>query len=469
MAANVKHDARRRAMADAAAGVVAAISACLAFYPIDAIKTTLMATEEQPSSSERQGTRRKRRQSIDLLATIPKLFRGLPHKLAHTTTSSFAYFYVYSLVQSRYAAYRRGRGLSERPPASTKLLLTAFAAVVNTCITLPLDTISSRRQADVKRDYTQEDDRSCDVDEDKSDEMFASARVSLGSDDEDYHSANEEEIASESDKCPAGLASSKSRDASATKMHTSSGHGPTGTEAREDSEDVTCSRSRNQQQQQLYIKTPAEYKFSFSTNLPEEAFGTRNLGQDTTARRKRQIRTILSLWNGLFPATLLCTNPAIQYTAFDSLKSAFLQRLAADNGNQTEVLSMGQAFVVGLISKFFATIMTYPLIRCKVMLMVDSCIDTDGTNDANRFQNGHANSTNGHSEHQSARDTRHEARPRSLLRLLLHIFSRDGIRGLYRGCSLQLLHTVLKSAMLMMVREKITIASHRFFRVGSER
>ena len=455
MAANVMHDERRRAVADATAGVVAAISACLAFYPIDAIKTTLMATEEQPcSSSERQSTRRKHRQSIDLVA-IQKLFRGLPHKLAHTTTSSFAYFYVYSLVQSRYASYRRRRGLSERPPASTKLLLTAFAAVVNTCITLPLDTISSRRQADVKHDYTQED-------KDESDEIFVSARDGLTSN--DHRNAKLKEVA-ESDRRHSGYAGSNSRDGSATKMQI--GLGQTRTESREDSTDG----SRNQQQQ-LYIKKPLAYKFSYSTNLPEEAFGTRNHTQDTTARRKRQMKTILSLWNGLFPATLLCANPAIQYTAFDSFKSALLQRLAADNGNQIEVLSMGQAFVVGLISKFFATIMTYPLIRCKVMLMVDTGMDTDESNEANHFRNGHngnANSANGHSRHQSASETKNEARPRSLMGLLLHIFCRDGIRGLYRGCSLQLLHTVLKSAMLMMVREKITIASHRLFRVGAER
>jgi hypothetical protein len=33
--------------------------------------------------------------------------------------------------------------------------------------------------------------------------------------------------------------------------------------------------------------------------------------------------------------------------------------------------------------------------------------------------------------------------------------------GLYRGCSLQLLHTVLKSALLMAVRERITHACRR--------
>merc|ERR1719253_1964041 len=53
--------------------------------------------------------------------------------------------------------------------------------------------------------------------------------------------------------------------------------------------------------------------------------------------------------------------------------------------------------------------------------------------------------------------------PRSLPLLLLRIFQKDGMRGLYKGCSLQLIHKVLKSALLMMVRERITSASRRFF------
>jgi hypothetical protein len=47
----------------------------------------------------------------------------------------------------------------------------------------------------------------------------------------------------------------------------------------------------------------------------------------------------------------------------------------------------------------------------------------------------------------------------------LYIFRKDGIRGIYQGCSLQLLHTVLKSALLMMVRERITSGTHRLFQV----
>ena len=46
------------------------------------------------------------------LPPIAELFRGLPHKVAHTVVSSFAYFFAYSLVQTKYAGYRRSLLLS---------------------------------------------------------------------------------------------------------------------------------------------------------------------------------------------------------------------------------------------------------------------------------------------------------------------------------------------------------------------
>lgn len=84
---------------------------------------------------------------------------------------------------------------------------------------------------------------------------------------------------------------------------------------------------------------------------------------------------------------------------------------------------MSEAFVVGLFAKFVATISTYPLIRAKVILMVTS--------------------------------------EKSLLASLIRTYNQDGLRGLYRGCDWQLLHTVLKSALMMMVREKITVSTHQ--------
>jgi hypothetical protein len=53
--------------------------------------------------------------------------------------------------------------------------------------------------------------------------------------------------------------------------------------------------------------------------------------------------------------------------------------------------------------------------------------------------------------------------PISLPLLLLRIYRDDGgVRGLYRGCDLQLLHVLLKSALMMMVRERMSEIGRRF-------
>ena len=129
--------------------------------------------------------------------------------------------------------------------------------------------------------------------------------------------------------------------------------------------------------------------------------------------------TALSLWKGLTPSLLLCSNPSIHYTVFDIAKNQILTR----GRRKSTQLTMSEAFLVGIIAKFVATIATYPLIRAKVILMVTS--------------------------------------ETSILGSLVRSYKREGVRGLYKGCEWQLLHTVLKSAMMMMVREKITVSTHQ--------
>jgi hypothetical protein len=124
-----------------------------------------------------------------------------------------------------------------------------------------------------------------------------------------------------------------------------------------------------------------------------------------------------ALWKGLIPALLLCSNPSIHYTAFDMTKTRLVAR------REHKKLSMPEAFLVGLFAKFVATVATYPLIRAKLILMVTS--------------------------------------ETSLIATLCKSYREDGVRGLYKGCNWQLLHTVLKSALMMMVRERISDSSRR--------
>lgn len=387
---------RRKALADATAGVVGSLVSMLCFYPVDVWKTSLQAAAGQASTTDadnlqHQKSSLQKRRLYDLLSKlssipIADLFRGLHHKVAHTIVSSFTYFFVYSLVDTKYLAYRQRNqpsSTSETYKMSTvaKLLLTAFSAMINTAITLPFDTISSRIQA---------------------------------------------------------------------------GHRSNVLPKKEENKNRCTSRREEEQQ---YIK-----QYSLNTNLPKEAFESRNTtSSDDEEKRNIQIRSILSLWNGLLPALLLCSNPAIQYTMFEKLKSALLQHRSTQKQPRSKQLTMGEAFVSGLISKFFATIITYPLIRAKVMLMVSSpdIFENDDCNDVG--SNGSTDRNGGIGNANSKNETGTKKYPRSLPSLLISIFRKDGMAGLYRGCSVQLLHTILKSALMLMIRERITSVCHQFF------
>ncbi len=392
---------RRKALADATAGVVGSLVSMLCFYPVDVWKTSLQAAAGQASLpgaddlQQQKSSLQKRRlyQFYNLLSKlssiqIADLFRGLHHKVAHTIVSSFTYFFVYSLVDTKYLTYRQrnqSSTTSEAYKMSTvaKLLLTAFSAMINTAITLPFDTISSRIQA---------------------------------------------------------------------------GHRSHVLPKTEENKKQSILR---REKERRFIK-----QFSLNTNLPKEAFESKNTTTDDIddeEKRNIQLRSILSLWNGLLPALLLCSNPAIQYTMFEKLKGALLQHRLSQQQPRSKQLTMGEAFVSGLISKFFATIITYPLIRAKVMMMVSSpdVFEDDDCNEVringSTGMNGSIGNTN------SKNETRSKKYPRSLPLLLISIFRSDGMRGLYRGCSVQLLHTIMKSALMLMIRERITSVCHQFF------
>uniref|UniRef100_M1AI51 Peroxisomal membrane protein pmp34 n=1 Tax=Solanum tuberosum TaxID=4113 RepID=M1AI51_SOLTU len=71
-------------------------------------------------------------------------------------------------------------------------------------------------------------------------------------------------------------------------------------------------------------------------------------------------------FDGLGISIILTSNPAIQYTAFDQFKQRMLKgKMKSNRGveSRPESLSAFSAFVLGAVSKCFATCITYPLIR----------------------------------------------------------------------------------------------------------
>ncbi|KAI3986043.1 hypothetical protein MKX01_039125 [Papaver californicum] len=139
-------------------------------------------------------------------------------------------------------------------------------------------------------------------------------------------------------------------------------------------------------------------------------------------------------FDGLGISLLLTSNPAIQYTVFDQLKQKLLndqQRHKTGLESSPEALSAFTAFVLGAVSKSIATCLTYPAIRLKVMIQAADP-DDDGTKQAQ------------------------PKCPKTISSVLCSIWKREGLLGFFKGLHAQILKTVLSSALLLMIKEKIT-------------
>ncbi|KAI3715438.1 hypothetical protein L6452_22420 [Arctium lappa] len=132
-------------------------------------------------------------------------------------------------------------------------------------------------------------------------------------------------------------------------------------------------------------------------------------------------------FDGLGISILLTINPAIQYTAFDQLK----QRLLEGQLGDPQSLSALSAFLLGAASKCAATCLTYPAIRCKVM--IQSAESSEDTNDESEVKSR-----------------------KTVSGALYAIWNKEGFLGFFKGLRAQILKTVLSSALLLMIKEKIT-------------
>jgi len=80
-----------------------------------------------------------------------------------------------------------------------------------------------------------------------------------------------------------------------------------------------------------------------------------------------------AFYRGLNAAVLLCINPAIYNTVFDQLKGRLLARIQArSTGKKVVALTTLQAFVLGIIAKAIATVLTFPYIRTKMVMQATS-------------------------------------------------------------------------------------------------
>lgn len=91
---------------------------------------------------------------------------------------------------------------------------------------------------------------------------------------------------------------------------------------------------------------------------PED--GARTPGLFDTAREIVKEDGVTGLWTGLKPGLVLTVNPAITYGVFERVKGILIAAQVAAGAEAR--LTPARSFVIGVLSKTLATVVTYPYI-----------------------------------------------------------------------------------------------------------
>ncbi|CAI0551141.1 unnamed protein product [Linum tenue] len=138
-------------------------------------------------------------------------------------------------------------------------------------------------------------------------------------------------------------------------------------------------------------------------------------------------------FDGLGISLLLTSNPAIQYTVFDQLKLKLLkgnQLIQQSGAYEPSSLNSGFKSVVITREMGISKLETCCYFRCKVMI-----------------QSAEADENN----HKKAK----RKASKTLSGVVFAIWRKEGVTGFFKGLHAQILKTVLSSALLLMIKEKI--------------
>ncbi|KAJ3407876.1 ADP/ATP carrier protein [Chytriomyces hyalinus] len=158
---------------------------------------------------------------------------------------------------------------------------------------------------------------------------------------------------------------------------------------------------------------------------------------------------IVGLWRG-FPASLVLTvNPALTYGLFERVKSLVVARRmkravgkGMDAKSVSGMLSSGDAFLVGALTKALATIVTYPYIMAKVRMQWRPPVSSDASKDP--LREGNKKGLEDAIRYKSATD------------VLSKVWQTEGLLGWYVGLNAQLLKAVLCQGILFMTKDYFT-------------
>ena len=146
--------------------------------------------------------------------------------------------------------------------------------------------------------------------------------------------------------------------------------------------------------------------------------------------------------------SLLALKPAIQYTVFEQIKTAFLRSAARGVGGTgaravTE-LSAFQAFALGGRARAIATVIMFPLIRAVKIRQASGGCTKPGESGGNG---------------QQAKSSNAELGEEGVVSTMTRVMREDGALALYQGMGPEIGRGVLSSALMMMVKEKIYAAN----------
>lgn len=133
---------------------------------------------------------------------------------------------------------------------------------------------------------------------------------------------------------------------------------------------------------------------------------------------------IASLWAGVLPSLILVINPLIQYVLFERVKILLSKR---------RTLSGLDVFLIAALTKLTASFLTYPYLLVRTKLQVKQKLGAPNEEYKNMWD------------------------------CIQKIYFTDGLSGFYKGLSLKLLHSVITTAILFLIKEESVAYVNKIF------
>lgn len=146
---------------------------------------------------------------------------------------------------------------------------------------------------------------------------------------------------------------------------------------------------------------------------------------------------------------------------FDQLKQRLLEgKNKTGNSSSPVALSAFAAFALGAVSKTVATVLTYPAIR--YIISLSNCltykVDLWISIEILTFYRCKVMIQAAEDDNEKTKNARPKS-SKTIPGVLCAIWKKEGILGFFKGLHAQILKTVLSSALLLMIKEKLSAAT----------